>query len=76
MYNVKLTLTEEKTMLHIIENEQVIARLKLKFSRRNINSIATNYDMEIIGFDSDIKCATLKDVRNIHKPLVFIEESK
>ena len=38
--------------------------LSWKFTRRNINKIAYNYDAVVIKYEPDLKSATLKDSRD------------
>jgi hypothetical protein len=59
-------------MLRLIdEKNKVIEVLKLNFTKRNVDKIASNYDATVDRFEPDTKHATLKDSRG---RLIFIDE--
>lgn len=59
-------------MLRILDrNQEVLDILKLKFTKRNIEKIAYNWDSEIEDFDMSTKSARLKDSLG---RILFIDE--
>jgi hypothetical protein len=59
-------------MLRLIdEKNKVIEVIKLQFTKRNVEKIASNYDASIQKLEPDTKSATLKDSKG---RLIFIDE--
>ena len=61
-------ITEDR--LEISSKQGTLETLNLKFTKKNIEKIAYNYDAEIQKIEMDIKFATLKD--NLGR-LIFVE---
>lgn len=76
-YNNKFKINKQKIKESIIEsliirdqNDKIIGKKNIKFTKKNIEKIAYNYDAEIEKFEQDMNHAILKDSRG---RLLFVD---